>query len=228
MRSWLKRLLLGAAYGAGFLLLRQVSASQWYLPSGLRFTLLLLTPYRMWPYLILGEWCAVFPLRYEYLTESGFPLSWLLLTVFPTAPAVALVVRALREKWRSPKIKTSMDMAYFLVGIIAASVVSSGLATLALSRIGSFHEVTGGPAWRSEYLYLTGDLLGVLMVAPLGMMLWRRPQKFGDHARSWWVSVLILVVSSTILALLSQASGDPDDCNWVLFLFENQAFSRLG
>jgi glucose-6-phosphate-specific signal transduction histidine kinase len=210
MRSWLKGILLGAAYGAGFLLLRQVSASQWYLPSGLRFAMLLLTPYRMWPYLIAGEWCALLPLRYGYLEESGFPWSWLFLTVFPTAPAVALVVRVLREKWRSTKIKTSRDMAYFLVGIAAAALVSSGLATLALSRIGAFHEVTGGPAWRSEYLYLTGDLLGMLMVAPLGMMLWRRPQKFGDHAKSWWASVLILLGSSAVLALLSQASADPD------------------
>jgi hypothetical protein len=56
-------LALSALYALACLAKRQISLDQFHLPAGIRVAALLLTPPRLWPYLVLGE--------YAYLAHRG-------------------------------------------------------------------------------------------------------------------------------------------------------------
>ncbi|MFC6840257.1 MASE1 domain-containing protein [Xanthomonas theicola] len=66
-----KGALLSAAYCAAFLVAWRCSVDQWYLPAGLRVATLLFLPYRLWPYLLLGDTAALLMIRVPMAQEQG-------------------------------------------------------------------------------------------------------------------------------------------------------------
>lgn len=87
-------LLTSFLYAALFLFLWRLSFDQWYLPAGLRAASLLLLPYRMWPYLFIGDAAAVMCLRLPQATDDeqvigAIEASLLLLPLISIIPVIS-------------------------------------------------------------------------------------------------------------------------------------------
>ncbi len=83
-------LFIAAAYAVACLVTRQMSLDQFYLPAGVRIAALLLTPSRLWPYLLLGEYAYFAQIRMPMATTHG--LAWVILGSIGLMPAAMLIV----------------------------------------------------------------------------------------------------------------------------------------
>ena len=62
---WFRRIGIAASYGLLIFLARQVTIPHFLLLSGVHLTALLLTRYRDWPLLVLGEMCVLVPVSIQ-------------------------------------------------------------------------------------------------------------------------------------------------------------------
>jgi hypothetical protein len=69
------------AYVLGYELLRSFTVSHWILTAGLRLSCLLLTPYRYWPALAVGELLPLAYLGYDCYDQFG--LAWSIAAAIP-------------------------------------------------------------------------------------------------------------------------------------------------
>ncbi|WP_080929764.1 MASE1 domain-containing protein [Xanthomonas albilineans] len=92
-----KGFLLSATYCASFLLAWQLSVDQWYLPAGLRVATLLFLPYRLWPYLLLGDAAGLILINVTVVHGHDTSLFGAYAISFLMMPCVALIAHAARH-----------------------------------------------------------------------------------------------------------------------------------
>lgn len=200
---WLQQIAVAAAYALLFALLRQVSFSHWFLFAGLRFSVLLLVPYRYWPALLIGE---SGPLAYTAIECAG-QYGWLWGAFFMVPPMLFVmpVARWCREQRRLFPSKTTTDINVLLLCTLAASVIwtAVNMGTLMLMRVPPgdvlphLAEVAG---W-----YFVGFFLGILTLVPLVLLV--REELLGGGTRRLWarLSESRLVMDAVCLLLPSLA-----------------------
>ena len=169
VRICLRYLAITAAYAACFAALRSISSVQWMLTSGLRFSCLLLVPYRYWPALVLGDLIPSAYLGYECLAQFG-PV-WAVCMSIPLIVLVMPVAWWFREKMGLFPSRRHISMGMLMLMAVLASVVwaTGEFATLSAARF-SFGMPTVDPGWLHAAGYLVGNYLGILTVAPLALM----------------------------------------------------------
>ncbi|MGD6420537.1 MASE1 domain-containing protein, partial [Xanthomonas citri pv. citri] len=115
MRYATRGLLTATAYCLAFQLAWHCSLDQWYLPAGLRIAALLFAPYRMVPWVLLGDVGALLMLRVPAIAGMGVSATWAYGSSCVLGPAISLVPIALRIKLRELHRKEALLTPLLLV-----------------------------------------------------------------------------------------------------------------
>lgn len=152
------------AYLVAYLGLRAASNDQWYLPAGLRFAALLVTPYRLWPALFVGDVAAIASYRVNMIPHYG--LIYYFASSVAAWPVVAVIVRQLRRRTALPRLATATDA----VALIVAAVLSAELVGLVNKAASAYLRPGGVMAYGDLIVYSLGHVQGILL-ASFGLVL---------------------------------------------------------
>lgn len=160
--GWWRHLAVALAYGVGVTLVRQVSISHWLVLAGVHFAVVLLTRYRYWPALVVGEAVSLVPLAIACAAQFG--VIWAIQLIVPSIVFMMPVVYLFR---RHAPIETrdGVHVARLLTcSLILAGVMTlNGFIGLALTRLPpGYHVDVSSVAAR----WMLGNFLGILTVVP--------------------------------------------------------------
>jgi hypothetical protein len=185
-------LLIAALYALLCWATRKLSLDQFYLPAGVRVAALITVPPRQWIYLMLGEYAYFAHMRIPLIDEHG--LGWVITGSVFIFPLVAGIVRL-----HQPLLRAS-DAWFLSIAIIAAVLVS-------LLNLAASHLLWSTPPPKSFMTDLVrfsaGDFIGVLTVAPIGL-LWVRRGILSSQQKSHLapsVAALTLLAALGLIAL---------------------------
>lgn len=188
-------LLLALAYALVWTGLVSVSHLLWFLPAGLRLGSLWLVPTRRWHWLALGEWSA------QAVTASRG--DWAVLDTRFLAMSVcpwliyALVVRVVRGREAPAQIDDPRGMLTLLgTGLIGAALVSPVLQHFIVDDTGRLEGMAG------LFAFLYGDFIGLLVLAPLLVLLAHRVSRQRLRAALWVDVALQLMLSLSVFWLM--------------------------
>ena len=195
---WLQQVAVATLYALVFALLRQVSFSHWFLFAGLRFSALLLVPYRYWPALLLGE---AGPLAYtavECAGQYGWP--WGVLFTIPPMLFVMPMARWCRDRRRLFPTRTTTNINMLLLCTLMASVVWTGvdMATLSLMHVSPSQPLPQSGTVASWYF--VGFFLGILTVTPLVLLI--REELLAAGTRRLWARIAESRLVMDVLCML--------------------------
>jgi glucose-6-phosphate-specific signal transduction histidine kinase len=169
--SWLRQLAAVVAYGAIVSLFRELSISHWLILCGLHMSALLLTPYRYWIALALGEMASLAYLSITCIDQFG--MLWAIGNAIPSILLAAPVVFICRERWHVFPTRTGINVGALLVCALLMAAVRTGYSLLMMS-ITKLPE--GYPPLNYGFLagqWMLGNYMGALTVVPLTLMLSR-------------------------------------------------------
>ncbi len=179
---------------------RHFSVDQFFLPAGIRVAALLLCPPRLWPYLILGEYAYFAQLRYPMIDEYG--MSWVILGSACLMPAVALIVHLHR------KAMGSTSESWLLSVAASAALIASAL------KLGLSHALwpvpPSMPFYTNAALFVLGDYIAILTVAPLAL-LWIRRHAGYDWSPWRLRPTIVALCTLCALSILIATVGARDD-----------------
>lgn len=118
MRYATRGLLTATAYCLAFQLTWHCSLDQWYLPAGLRIACLLFIPYRLVPWVLLGDVCALLMLRVPAIAGMGVNPAWAYGSSCILGPAISLVPIAIRHKLRKVHSNEALLIPLLLVAAL--------------------------------------------------------------------------------------------------------------
>ncbi len=192
----------GPLWGAGYLLawvvLSATMAPYWMLTYGLRFGALLLSPVRRWGWLLGAEAVGVLLTN----TLDGWPQgAGSLLLALPEPLIVAASLWLLRQSNLRAGLQTPQALKRLLVSTaLIVMATTSGAGMLAeLSRMPVPPELLADVMGET----LLGQYLGVLLMAPLMILLLRERPSGTALARLAVDGLLVMVPAMIVLVLLS-------------------------
>jgi len=162
---WLRHIAVAVVYAIGVSLFRQASISHWFILCGLRLSVLLLTRYRYWPALVLGE--SAFLAHMSYTCADQLGLAWALTNLVPPLVFIAPIVYWVRERGRIFVNPRSVDMGVLLLcALVVAGVVTlENLGTLLTTRLPpGYPQIHYGELAAK---WVLGNYLGALTITPL-------------------------------------------------------------
>lgn len=170
-RAWVRAAALPVAavgYFVLWVLLFQVSNVYWYLPAGLRFAALWLSPSRRWGWFALADVAALLAMA---LWHARFD-SWAALALATLAPwcAHALAVLALRPSGVYAAPESPGRMGWLLAAMSMAAMLNAlaqGGATLIEGA------VPPGRGVDEYFHHLIGNYVGMLMLVPVALQIVR-------------------------------------------------------
>jgi two-component system, NarL family, sensor histidine kinase FusK len=203
--TWLRHLAVAVAYGLGTTLFRQGLIPHWMLLCGFHLSVLLLTPYRYWPALLVGEAASLAHLSYACVDQYG--LTWAILNLKPSAVVVMPIVYLCRERWHLFSGRNTVNMGALLAGslLVACAMTLNNLILLLTVKLplgyAAIHYDQAIPQW------MLGNFLGILTVTPLVLAVqqslrgldWNALQKKLSESRLLFESVLLLVPALAFL-----------------------------
>lgn len=173
-----------------------LSVDQFFLPAGIRVAALLLTPKRMWPYLVLGEYAYFAQMRYPMIENYG--MSWVIFASACLIPAVALIVHL------HHRLMASTNESWLLSIAASAALVATAL------KLGLIHMLWAVPPsmpfYTNAILYVLSDYIAILTVAPLALLWMRRRSNYDWtvwRRRPTFAALASLGVLGTLLILVS-------------------------
>lgn len=200
--AWLQHIAVAVSYCLAVSLFRQVSISHWLILSGLHFSVLLLTRYRYWPALMLGEAASFAYLSYVCLDQMGLP--WAICNLFPSTLLIAPIVYWVREYGHVlPNLRT-VNMGTLLLGALlvtcARTLNSLGLALVMKLPPGYPPIHYGELAAR----WMLGNYIGILTFTPLALFLHQeiRHSTWSGLKRKLAQSHLLLESTCVLIPLL--------------------------
>lgn len=176
-----------AIYALACLLTRQMSLDQFYLPAGVRIAALLLTPSRLWPYLLLGEYAYFAQIRMPMATSHG--LTWVILGSIGLMPLAMLIVQFHRRSLPTAGGIWLLTLS-FSAGI-AVSLLNMGLARILWP--GPDPEMMLDRVGRT----VLGQTTGILTLAPLALLWIRR------HAEPGWSNRFVAATGASIALIMA-------------------------
>ncbi len=198
--------LLGAGYLLLWLLLLPTVQPYWMLPYGLRFGALLLTPMRYWGWLIGAEFVA----NGSISLIHGMPLSWTGFVLADLPEPLVMVAGLwlmrrfdLHASLHSPQEVTRLWVSTVLI-VMATTAVDAAVIEL-------IHAPSSPALMISEVgENLLSHYLGIMLIAPLMIMLLRTRFDQRALASLFMDGLLVMLPSMTILLVLSaQAAPEP-------------------
>jgi two-component system, NarL family, sensor histidine kinase FusK len=155
------------AYGLGVVLFRQLSIPHWIILSGFHLGVLLLTRYRYWPALLVGD-----GVRLAYISITCFhqfgPL-WAILNLVPLIVLIMPLVYVCREHWRLFPRTSPVNMGVMVACcfLCACVITSQTLGMILLTPLPHGYVIHYGDLAAQLML---GNYLGILTIAPLALL----------------------------------------------------------
>ncbi|MBD5077667.1 histidine kinase [Xanthomonas citri pv. citri] len=193
MRYATRGLLTATAYCLAFQLTWHCSLDQWYLPAGLRIASLLFVPYRLVPWVLLGDVCALLMLRVPAIAGMGVNPAWAYGSSCILGPAISLVPIAIRHKLREVHSNEALLIPLLLVAALWGALCTQSVNILLdgpSTAIGGIKLVR----------FVVGDYLGMLMIV-LPVLLWLRREDAETPGRLTTHSASALFATAFLFAL---------------------------
>lgn len=152
----------GAMFTLAYLAAWFNSLDQWFLPAGVRVAALLLSPYRYWPYLLIGDCAAMMLLRVPRIPGDNAVWAYTSSALLPIS--ISLPISFLRSK-----IRTLNDQAKWLPVIAICMAIWASLSNSIINIL-----LDGPPTGTTiEFFYrrCVGQYLAILAIT-LPAMLW--------------------------------------------------------
>jgi two-component system, NarL family, sensor histidine kinase FusK len=165
---WLQHAVVAVAYALGYVLLRQISWSHWVLFAGYRLSVLMLTPYRYWPALIVGE---LGPMGYTSLSHTEtFGWLWSSVMIVPPIALAMPAVKFCRERLGMLPAKGQVQMGFVLLCTLAVSTIwtLANAAALSVAQLPPSLPMIDYGVELSRWF--VGNFLGILTVVPLVLL----------------------------------------------------------
>ena len=205
--------LLGLIYAVLWAMLSPTSQPDWTLQFGLRFGVLLLTPTRYWGWLIGGELVATGLTEYLH----GFSLGWrgFVYGDLPQPIVVALCLALLRRANLRASLYDPEEVSRLLLsaGFTVVAATATDALMLALAHAQPPSNVL--PALGSELL---GNYVGVLLVTPPMIMLWRARPSRRAFSELLMDGLLVMLPALIILLILTEQAAPQRELARVLSL----------
>lgn len=188
--------LLGLGYALLWSLVWPTAQPYWMLPFGLRFGVLLLAPLRYWGWLLGGELAAT------SLTAvlQGLPFGWpgYLIGHLPQPLVVALCLWLLRRANLRPSLRDPEEVSRLLLSAAFTVLAATAADAVLLALVQA--EPTSNLLLHAMGQDLLGNYVGVLLVTPPLILLWRaRPSR---HALFGLLMDGLLVMLPALVILL--------------------------
>ena len=117
---WLRQVTVVVAYALAYRLLRPYSDADWPIEAGLRFSCLLVAPYRYWPALVVGEF---FPEAYgNFQCLDQFGLMWVVLISIPPIATGMPIVWWCRSRMALFPARRLINVGALLSCVVVASL----------------------------------------------------------------------------------------------------------
>ncbi|AIF47174.1 hypothetical protein HY57_07740 [Dyella japonica A8] len=165
---WFRRMGIAVSYGLLIYLVRQVSITHFLLLTGVHLTVLLLTRYRDWPALVIGEVAALIPITIECLDQWGYGVPWGLFNIVPGIVVMAPVVWLVRERWPIMTSRHTLNMGSLLGCALVLSFVMTGYNIASMTVM----NLPAGYVAHYDKLcveWVLGNYLGILAVTPVAL-----------------------------------------------------------
>ncbi|MFA6230452.1 MAG: MASE1 domain-containing protein [Rhodanobacter sp.] len=169
--TWLRYVAVALIFGLAVSLLRQVSISNWLVLGGLSVSALLLTNYKYWPSLILGEVGSLAHLSYVCADQLG--IDWALCNLVPSLLIIAPIVYLARERWGLFDRARSVNIGTLLsCSLLAACVLMlNSLAMVMITKLPPGYPPIDYTALAARWML--GNYLGILTITPLTIFLYQ-------------------------------------------------------
>lgn len=198
--------LLGAGYLALWLLLWLTVQPYWMLPYGLRFGALLLTPVRYWGWMLGAEIAATAGISILHAD----PRHWLVLTMngLPEPLVMAAGLWLLRRFNLHASLHSPQEVTRLLLSVVLIVTATTAVDAVLLALVRA-------PGSSDLMVRVIGEellshYLGILLIAPLMIMLVRTRFDQRALASLFMDGLLVMLPSMTILLVLSeQAAPQP-------------------
>ena len=223
--TWPRHLAVAVAYAVAYGLVRQLSFSHWAPFAGLRFSVLLLMPYRYWPALLVGEAASLAYVGIDCADRFG----WLWASFFMVPPMLFSMplLRWCRVADRISDAHNRANISVLMFATLCASliwaVVNTG--TLILMRTGP-GEVIHYQATAARYFI--GNYIGILTLVPLVLLVREDLVRLGmrqflkrlPESRLAMEVVCMLLPSLALLVWLASGAAGPatEEARMAMFL----------
>jgi glucose-6-phosphate-specific signal transduction histidine kinase len=170
-RAWLGHIAVAVCYGIGVSLFRQVIVPHYVLLCGVHVAVLMLTPYRFWPALFVGEAVSQVPMAVECAAQWG--LTWALLKPIPGIIYSGPIIYYARERGHLFAGKGAVNIGVLLICALAVSAVMTANDALLMSTI---VYPPGYAPIHYDHLavqWLLGNFLGILTVVPTVLVVYQ-------------------------------------------------------
>lgn len=225
-REWMLQVAIAVAYALAYVTVHAFSDAHWSLTSGLRFTCLLLIPYRYWIALAVGE---AIPLVYSLIQCIGmFGTTTVAIWSFPPIVTAMPVVWLCRSRLGLFPSKRVVDMKTLLTCALAVSLVWTGV-----TYAGLYREIE--PQRTLDQInsvmiagLLTGNYVAILTVVTWPLLLrlgydegtaWRRQITAAVTSRLTWDTVVIALPLLVIISAVSAHTIAPINAMLQMSLF---------
>ncbi len=190
---------LSLAYGLLWLGLYLISQAYWFLPAGLRFGAFLLAPRKLWLWLIGAEWVAALLM---HLWIRPLPdISIVLWATLPPPLIVAGIIAVMRRNKFTLQLWPPEHLGQLLLTALMATTAVTLANTPVLGPISRLI-ISNRPIALANIML--GDYLGILLIAPVLVLLLRAPPDEHDSKQLLFdIAAFLLPVIFSILLLLN-------------------------
>lgn len=200
--TWLRHVAVAASFGLAVTLFRQLSISNWLILGGLGVSALLLTRYKYWPALILGEMASLAYLSYVCADQWG--IAWALCNLVPSLLFVAPIAYLARARWGLFDQDRNVNMGALLLCCLLAALALTlnSLGMMVITRLPPGYPPIDYTALASRWML--GNYLGILTITPLTIFLQQEisTSNWAEIKRKMARSRLVLEVSCILLPSL--------------------------
>lgn len=163
---WFRRIGIAVSYGLLIFLARQVTIPHFLLLSGVHLTALLLTRYRDWPWLVLGEMGVLVPVSIQCASLWGIP--WAIVNVIPGIVIMAPVVWAVRQRWPIMESRKALNMGALLGCALVLSFLMTAynISTMLITKLPDGYTLHFD---KMAVEWVLGNYLGILAVTPTAL-----------------------------------------------------------
>lgn len=179
--TWLRHVTVAVVFGLTVSMFRHFSISNWLILGGLSVSALLLTSYKYWPSLILGEMASLAYLSYVCADQWG--ITWALCNLVPSLLLIAPITYLARARWGLFDHARNVNMgALLLCSLLAAFVLTlNSLGMIMITKMPPGYPAINYNALASRWML--GNYLGILTITPLTIFLYR------EIATSNWIEI---------------------------------------
>jgi two-component system, NarL family, sensor histidine kinase FusK len=178
-------------YGIGVSLVRQLDVPHFMLLCGVHVAVLMLTPYRYWPLMMVAEAITQIPVAIVCAPQLG--LTWALLKPIPTLLWCAPIVYFFRKRTGLIDRNAGVHIGLLLICSLLVSVVVMGNDMLLFSTI--VYPLGIKPVHYDHLAaqWLLGNFLGILVVVPTVLAVHRGVCEYG------WRATLVRIFESRVV-----------------------------